>query len=170
MFAPRPCLCTHGTVQALGLSVQVVRQRLIRLLLEREHDVRAEEQLLLLRDSRAVAPVMLSVAQARVAIVIEHLRRNPKFAANLATLSASTIRWVCATRPAHRVQGGGNRKAGTFGRDSSGRIPSLQRAHNLCRLALSLLEPGGAEHKRCAELVELTQKLLSQFRNQMVDV
>ena len=41
--------------------MQVVRQRLIRLLLEREDDVRAEEQLLLLRDSRVVAPVMLSV-------------------------------------------------------------------------------------------------------------
>ena len=152
--------------------MQVVRQRLIRLLLEREDDVRAEEQLLLLRDSRVVAPVMLSVAQARLAIVIEHLRRTPRFAANLATLSASTVRWVCASRPAQRVQGGSNRKAGAAGsgKDGGGRIPSLQRAHNLCRLALSLLEPGGAEYKRCAELVELTQKLLSQLRNQMLDV
>ena len=149
--------------QPLGVSLEEVRRRHTQFLLTCEQDVRAEEQLSLLRDRRAVAPHMLRVAQQRLRAIVMHLRRHPRHAANLATLSAATIRWVCssaaAAPDAAAAVGGSEEKGGGVQR-----TPSLQAAHNLCLLAASLLEQGSEQHRRCVEMADLSEKLLLQLR------
>ena len=151
------------------MSLEEVRRRHTSFLLTCEQDVRAEEQLSLLRDRRAVAPHMLRVAQQRLRAIVMHLRRHPRHAANLATLSAATIRWVCssaaaapeaaAAAAAAAAVGGSEEKGGGVQR-----TPSLQAAHNLCLLAASLLEQGSEQHRRCVEMADLSDKLLLQLR------
>ena len=137
------------------MSERVVRQKFVRRLLDCEDDSRAEEQLsyLSVAERTDIATFMVSVAKARLARIIAHLRRQPKFAMNLAMLSASTVHWICKTaaRPPRSAEGT--------------RMPSLQGVHSLCLLAASLLQAGSEDEsmRRCRELVELTQKLLEQL-------
>ena len=136
-----------------------MRRQHAEFLLGVEQDVEAEEQLQRLRDRRAVAPRMLAVARQRLRTIVLHLRRHPRHAANLATLSAATVKWVCAGGAVAAAAGMSGEGVGVVQR-----TPSLQAAHNLCLLAASLLEPGSDEYRRSVEMADLSDKLLAQLR------